>query len=93
MIANLHEQRLHGLVATINKVGEGFDETRLDVLDLVTPISWEGSLLQCVGRICRAHPGKKRPVVVDWQDQHGMLEHMADERKQVYAAHGWPMRT
>ena len=37
----------------------GLDDSRLDTLFLTMPISWRGTLQQCVGRLHRIHHGKK----------------------------------
>jgi len=52
-----HEERV--FIATGKLVGEGFDDSRLDTLFLVHPISWRGTLQQYVGRLHRTHQNKK----------------------------------
>ncbi len=46
------------VLATGRYLGEGFDDSRLDMLFLVMPISWTGKLAQYVGRLHRDHHGK-----------------------------------
>ena len=58
------------LVATGQKIGEGFDFPRLDVLMLAAPVSFEGRLEQYVGRLNRDYPGKEAVYVYDYIDSH-----------------------
>ncbi len=58
------------LVATGQKVGEGFNFPRLDTLMLAAPIKFDGRLIQYVGRLNRVYPGKKDVVVYDYVDAH-----------------------
>lgn len=56
------------LVATLQLISEGFDCPGLATLFLTTPISFEGRLLQVIGRIMR--PGEnKRARVFDYIDE------------------------
>lgn len=56
------------VVATGQFVGEGFDCPVLDALFLAGPVSYKGRLVQYVGRILRAHPGKATAEVHDYHD-------------------------
>ena len=58
------------LVATGQKIGEGFDFPRLDVLMLAAPVSFEGRLEQYVGRLNRDYVGKEAVYVYDYIDSH-----------------------
>ena len=58
------------LVATGQKIGEGFDYPRLDTLMLASPVSFAGRLEQYVGRLNRDYEGKKDVVVYDYIDSH-----------------------
>jgi superfamily II DNA or RNA helicase len=56
------------VVATGPYVGEGFDCPALDTLFLVAPIAFKGRLVQYVGRVLRAAPGKHIVEVHDYHD-------------------------
>ena len=58
------------LIATGQKIGEGFDFPRLDVLMLAAPVSFEGRLEQYVGRLNRDYKGKEAVYVYDYIDAH-----------------------
>lgn len=58
------------LVATGQKIGEGFDFPRLDTLILAAPVSYSGRLEQYVGRLNRDYAGKKDVIVYDYIDSH-----------------------
>lgn len=58
------------LIATGQKIGEGFDFPRLDVLILAAPVSFEGRLEQYVGRLNRDYDGKEAVYVYDYIDAH-----------------------
>ena len=58
------------LIATGQKIGEGFDFPRLDVLMLAAPVSFEGRLEQYVGRLNRDYEGKEAVYVYDYIDSH-----------------------
>ena len=58
------------LIATGQKIGEGFDFPRLDVLMLAAPVSAEGRLVQYIGRLNRDHEGKEAVYVYDYIDAH-----------------------
>ena len=58
------------LIATGQKIGEGFDFPRFDVLMLAAPVSFEGRLEQYVGRLNRDYEGKEAVYVYDYIDAH-----------------------
>jgi superfamily II DNA or RNA helicase len=78
------------LLATGRYLGEGFDDARLDTLFLTLPISWRGTLAQYVGRLHRAHAGKREVVVYDYVDGAvPVLQRMAAKRQAGYRALGY----
>jgi len=57
------------VVGTTPFIGEGFDAPALDTLFLAAPVSFDGLLVQCAGRVVRAAPGKDTAEVHDYHDQ------------------------
>lgn len=68
IVAAVQNNRVDVLVSTIQLISEGFDCPGLGTLFLTTPISFEGRLLQVIGRIMRPSAGKK-PKVYDYVDE------------------------
>jgi len=56
------------VIGTTPFIGEGFDAPVLDTLFLAGPISYDGLLVQCAGRVIRAAPGKHVAEVHDYHD-------------------------
>ncbi|MEU0156735.1 DEAD/DEAH box helicase, partial [Micromonospora fulviviridis] len=56
------------VIGTTPFIGEGFDAPALDTLFLAGPISYDGLLVQCAGRVIRAALGKDVAEVHDYHD-------------------------
>ncbi|MFI1988326.1 TOTE conflict system archaeo-eukaryotic primase domain-containing protein [Actinoplanes sp. NPDC020271] len=56
------------VIGTTPFIGEGFDAPVLDTLFLAGPISFDGLLVQCAGRVIRSAPGKDVAEVHDYHD-------------------------
>ena len=56
------------VIGTTPFIGEGFDAPALDTLFLAGPISYDGLLVQCAGRVIRAASGKDIAEVHDYHD-------------------------
>lgn len=75
------------LIATGQLLGEGLDLPVLDCLFLVYPFSFEGKLIQCIGRIQRSENQK---VIVDYVDQNiPFFSKMFKKRSKFYQKMGW----
>ena len=82
------------LVATGQKIGEGFDFPRLDVLMLAAPVSFEGRLEQYVGRLNRDYVGKQAVYVYDYIDSHvRYFDKMYAKRLRTYRKMGFSIWT
>ena len=82
------------LIATGQKIGEGFDFPRLDTLMLAAPVSFDGRLEQYLGRLNRDYPRKKEVQVYDYIDSHiGMFEKMYSKRLRTYRNVGFTVIT
>lgn len=82
------------LVATGQKIGEGFDFPRLDVLMLAAPVSFEGRLEQYVGRLNRDYVGKEAVYVYDYIDLHvRYFDKMYAKRLRTYRKMGFSIWT
>lgn len=82
------------LVATGQKIGEGFDFPRLDVLMLAAPVSFEGRLEQYVGRLNRDYEGKQAVYVYDYIDSHVcFFDKMYAKRLRTYKRMGFSIWT
>ena len=78
------------LIATGQKVGEGFNFPRLDTLMLAAPIKFEGKLKQYVGRLSRTYEGKKDMIVYDYVDGHiSFFDRQYKERLKTYKKLGY----
>ena len=89
MLSLPHENSLI-LIATGQKVGEGFNFPRLDTLMLAAPIKFEGRLTQYVGRLNRIYEGKQNVMVYDYVDIHiGFFDRQYKNRLTVYKKLGY----
>lgn len=79
------------VVATGPYVGEGFDCPALDTVFLAAPIAFKGRLVQYVGRVLRAAPGKHVVEVHDYHDvDTGVLASSLRKRAPGYTSLGFP---
>ena len=74
-------------------MGEGFDDSRLDTLFLVMPISWKGTLQQYAGRLHRNHHNKNVVKIFDYVDNEiPMLNRMFEKRVKGYKNMGYDIK-
>ena len=83
VVAQVRDGELQVLVATIQLIGEGFDCPGLTSLFLTTPITFEGRLLQIIGRIMRPAAGKQARVFDYVDEAVPALRRSAWNRRQV----------
>jgi superfamily II DNA or RNA helicase len=79
------------LVGSSSFIGEGFDCPALDTLFLAAPITFKNRLVQYIGRVTRAHPGKTTATVHDYHDeQTPVLASSLRKRAPGYVKMGFP---
>lgn len=85
IVDKVRQDRLQVLVATMQLISEGFDCPGLSTLFLTTPITFEGRILQVIGRIMRP-AANKQARVFDYVDE-GVpaLARSANIRRKVLA--------
>lgn len=85
IVDDVQNGKMQVLVATLQLISEGFDCSGLSSLFMTTPISFEGRLVQVIGRILRPAENKV-PVVYDYVDsQVAALRRSANARQKVLA--------
>ncbi len=78
------------LIATGQKIGEGFNFPRLDTLMLAAPLKFEGRLIQYIGRLNRIFKDKKDVIVYDYVDSHiGFFDRQYKNRLRTYKKLGY----
>jgi superfamily II DNA or RNA helicase len=93
-IEQLHEFRNEGrkvlLMSSASLIGEGFDLPALDTMILVTPLSFEGRMIQYAGRIHRSSEGKTQVQIIDYVDfSNAILVKMYRNRIKAYKQMGY----
>ena len=78
------------IVATGSYMGEGFDDSKLDVLFLTMPISGETRVTQYAGRLHRKNENKKEILIYDYVDDNfPKTRNMFLKRKKTYEKMGY----
>lgn len=89
-IEQLHNNTQYVLIATSQLLGEGFDLPSLNTMFITMPISFEGRLVQYVGRLHRDYEDKSLVQVYDYVDVNiRMLENMFKKRLKTYKSEGY----
>lgn len=83
-IQAMRDGKLKYLFATYQLAKEGLDIPRLERLFLTTPVKDKAVVIQSVGRVARAHPGKQDPLVVDFVDDIRYCVNAYKVRKRIY---------
>ncbi len=86
VVVDVQAGRVKVLVATLQLIGEGFDCPGLSNLFLTTPITFEGRLLQVLGRIMRPAEGKQAQVFDYVDEAVSVLKRSAAGRKKILEA-------
>ena len=78
------------IVATGAYIGEGFDDSKLDVLFLTMPISGQTRVTQYAGRLNRQDSNKKEILIYDYiDDNFSKTRNMFLKRKKTYEKLGY----
>ena len=85
IVKRLNQGKIKVLIATGQLIGEGFDLPEMQTLFLITPISFDGRVIQYLGRVLRPATGKTRAKVYDYVDARvGVLRTSASARLKIY---------
>ncbi len=82
-VKEVQDGKIRVLVATLQLIGEGFDCPGLSTLFLTTPITFEGRLLQVLGRIMRPAEGKQAKVFDYVDEAVSVLNRSAESRRKI----------
>ncbi|MCE5317553.1 MAG: DEAD/DEAH box helicase [Parachlamydia sp.] len=74
-------------IGTTGLLGEGLDVPFWEVLIMASPISSEIKLMQAIGRVVRAYPGKKNALIYDLRDDCGFSGASFKKRFEIYKKH------
>lgn len=78
------------IIATSSCIGEGFDDSSLEVLFLTMPISGINRIIQYTGRLHRTNDNKKEIIVYDYIDDNFLqTRNMYLKRKKTYEKMGY----
>lgn len=78
------------IIATSSCIGEGFDDSSLEVLFLTMPISGINRIIQYTGRLHRTNVNKKEIIVYDYIDDNFLqTRNMFLKRKKTYEKMGY----
>lgn len=78
------------IIATGSYIGEGFDDSSLDILFLTMPISGITKVTQYTGRLHRKNDDKKEIIVYDYVDNNfKQTRSMFEKRKKTYEKLGY----
>lgn len=78
------------IIATGSYIGEGFDDSSLDVLFLTMPISGITKVTQYTGRLHRKHDNKKEIIIYDYVDKNfKQTRNMFEKRRKTYKKLGY----
>lgn len=76
------------IVWTIDKIGRGVDIPPIDTLFLFSPVKFQGTVVQAVGRALRKYPWKEDVIIYDWCDL-PILRKQKRERASSYKQEYW----
>lgn len=91
--ADFKSGKIHVLVTTYDLLMEGFNYKPLNRLFFASPIKWEGSVVQALGRIQRPSEGKHDAIAYDYVDDRiQMFANQFESRLiRVYKEMGMPV--
>lgn len=87
-VLNKNENKI--ILATGSYIGEGFDDSSLDVLFLTMPISGITKVTQYTGRLHRKNDKKKEIIIYDYVDKNfKQTRNMFEKRRKTYEKLGY----